>query len=199
MRPFTNTFLICSYPRSRTLWLSKFFSIPQISLCHHEGLEFAASSDEFWKNASYDSIQHGVGVYGNSDPSNIAVLPAVLASRPLTKVVWIERPLAQVRQSMLNAGFPFEDEVAQVLERYRDMYQELFDLVIPYQSLSEMTTMRTLWHLVLPGVPFDYGYWGKLAAKVWRYDSSNYDMLNPERTKKLIHFIKTEGEQIVWG
>jgi hypothetical protein len=60
-----------------------------------------------------------------------------------------------------------------------------------------MTTMRLLWQLVLPDVEFDYGRWGQLADKVLRYDSTNYDMTNPERIKKLLEFTRAEGE-IIW-
>jgi hypothetical protein len=192
-----NTFLICGYPRSRTLWLSHFFRIPGISVCEHEALEFAASSDEFWKNASYLAIKCGVKTYGNSDASNLSLLPALLARRPLTKVVWIDRPIGEVHQSMLNAGFFFNDNIGRVFERYHAMYEDFFDLVIPYRKLSEMTTMRLLWQLVLPDVEFDYGRWGQLADKVLRYDSTNYDMTNPERIKKLLEFTRAEGE-IIW-
>lgn len=197
LKTLKNTFLLCGYPRSRTLWLANFFTIPEVSLCQHEALEFAASSQEFWKNAEVNALSSNVHAYGNSDSSNIMVLPALLARQPLTKVIWIERPLLEVRASMLNAGFVFPSNVEKTLLAYRNAYEELFDAAIPYPKLAEMTTMRGLWQLVLPDVPFDYGRWGQLAGKVMRYDSSNYDLFNPDRVKKLIRFIQTEGEEIV--
>lgn len=199
MKQLTNTFLLCGYPRSRTLWLANFFTIPGVSVCDHEGLEFAENGDEFWKNARYESLTMGVRYYGNSDSSNMLVLSALLARRPLTKVAWIDRPMAEVRASMLAAGFPFPPEVEEALIRYRQSCEALFDLVIPYAALSEMTAVRALWQLVLPGLEFDYGRWGQLADKVLRYDSGNYDFHNPARIRKLAKFIQNEGEQIVWA
>src|SRR6516165_8958202 len=72
-----HTFIICGYPRSRTMWLSRFLTLDGISYCTHEATEFAGSQEQFWSNAEKYAQQ--CDYYGNSDSANIFVLPALLA------------------------------------------------------------------------------------------------------------------------
>src|SRR5689334_6685741 len=139
-----NTFLICSYPRSRTLWFSHFFSFhPQI-WCVHDASEFASSSEHYWGllEARYALGAESVGA---ADTAAILVLPALLAARPMTKVVWIERPLDQVATSMHQAGFTFTHEGAQFLRHHKERYRPLFDLEIAFHDLNHLSTILDLW------------------------------------------------------
>jgi len=188
-------FLICSYPRSRTLWLSQFFTIPGVCKCEYEATQYAANSEEFWLNA--DLARPGKEwIYGNSDSGNIFVLPALLAARPLTKVVWILRPMGEVEHSLAAAGFPFNREAARLLRYHHHKNRGLFDLVIPYRSLGQLRVIETLWKFLLEDVPFDYGRWGILEATRVAYTYKNYP--RPDTTK-LMEFIATEIGPICSG
>lgn len=182
-----NSFLICSFPRSRTLWLSHFLSIPGICTCTHEATEHAASAQEFWTNAD----RYRTGIYGNSDSANIFVLPSILAERPLTRTVWIARPIVEVCASMKAAGLEFTEHAARTLMQLRDEYQAHLDMVIDYEELNSMAECKALWEFVLPGsVPFDAGRWRIFANKKIAYTASNPPP--PQTTEKFLLWIKDE-------
>jgi hypothetical protein len=185
-----DSFLICSFPRSRTLWLSKFLTIPGVSVTTHEATEYAASAEEFWKNADDFCDDSGTFIYGNSDSANIFVLPSMLAERPLTRTVWIARPIGEVFASMEGAGFELTDHAVQTLTRLRDEYQTHLDMTIDYQALNSMDTCRALWEFVLPGVAFDVGRWGMYAPCKIAYTKANPP--GPRKTDKFLSWIKEE-------
>lgn len=136
------------------MWLSKFLSVSGQSFCSHEACEFAGSAKEFWENADIfrpSEDQH----YGNSDSANIFVLPALLAERPMTRVVFINRHIVEVCKSMKAIGYPVDEKAAQLMLTLRDCYHEYFDLVINYHDLGREDIEQYLWEFVLPDVPFD--------------------------------------------
>ena len=155
-----DSFLICAFPRSRTMWLSQFLSVPGVSTCTHEATEFAGNAAEFWHNAECSCRASGVQIYGNSDSANTFVLPALLAERPLTRVVWIARPIVEVAKSMKAAKMPFTEQSARTLIALRDAHWAHFDLMIDFKDHERMDTCRELWEFCLPMVPFDADRWG---------------------------------------
>jgi len=183
------TFLILSYPRSRTLWLSRFLSIPPIAFCGHDWSEFAASAAEYW-----GSLEAEIGyAAGAADTAAIMVLPALLAVRPLTRVVWIERPLAEVATSMDRVGLSFTPAGAGLLRAHKERYQEFFDLEIPFKALNEVEVMETLWRLVLPDLAFPTAKWNELANKRIAYTARDF-AARPRSTEKFLRFLANEGE-----
>jgi hypothetical protein len=183
------SFLICGYPRSRTLWLSQFLTIPGFCRCEHEASQFAASSDEFWNRA--DCFQEPI--YGNSDSAQLFVLPALLARRPLTKVIWVDRPMCQVEASLRAAGFPWSKEEGKLLALHRKKYQDMFDVVVSYDRLGKLEVMLSLWNFLFGCAMFDYGRWGIMEGTKIAYTYQDY-LERPRDTSKLMNFIKTEGE-----
>lgn len=183
------TFLIVAYPRSRTLWLANFLSVPGVSICEHEATQWANSSQAFWDRADLANTPY----YGNSDSAAILVLPALLAARPLTKVVWVERPLPEVAVSMIRAGFPFTQAGMELLCSHKNKYQDLFDLEIDFYRLGQLEVITTLWGLVLPEVPFDYGRWGQLEAIRLAYTAQHYAD-HPRDGRRFLEFVAKEGE-----
>lgn len=165
------TFLICAYPRSRTFWLSQFLSMAGVSACSHEATEFAGSVAEFWSNG--EKYAAGCDFYGNSDSANIYVLRALLADRPLTRVVWVDRPIEEVKISMANMGMPVTDHALGNLVEMRMLNQDCFDLVIQYRHLQFAQVCRELWEFCLPGVEFDYGRWGIFHNRRLGYSKDN--------------------------
>jgi hypothetical protein len=154
----------------------------------HEATEFASNAQEFWSNA--DCYSCGREFYGNSDSANILVLPSLLAERPLTRVVWIERPITEVRQSLIRAKIPFCGAWDRVLTDKRDRYAEYFDLIMDYRDLETMDGCRKLWEFCLPGAQFDYGRWGQYHPKKICYSADNP---YPEKSyEKLLVWLKAE-------
>jgi hypothetical protein len=181
-----NSFLICAFPRSRTMWLAQFLSVPGVSVCTHEATEFAGSATEFWQNAE----AYGAPIYGNSDSANIFVLPALLAERPLTRVIWIARPIVEVAKSMKAAKMPFTEQSARTLMAMRDRYKEYFDVVIEFSDLEAMDVCKYLWEFVLPGVSFDFDRWGIFHSKKIAYTKDN--PYPPKAYGKLLAWIERE-------
>lgn len=178
-----SAFLICGYPRSRTFWLSKFLSVPGVSICTHEACEFAGSVEEFWNNAEY-STAAGCEFYGNSDSANIYVLRSMLAERPLTKVVWIDRPIDEVRRSMQSIGMPVIEHALENLMIMREYNESCFDMVIPYRDLHYAAVCRQLWEFCLPGVQFSYARWG-----LYDCQKLGYSKEHPMPQKDFVRFL----------
>src|SRR5215475_1888932 len=176
-----SAFLICGYPRSRTFWLANFFSIGGLCKCEHEALQYSSSSQEFWERAEQTCQEP---IYGNSDSAAIFVLPALLARRPLTKVVWVDRPMPEVERSLHAAGFPFNKEAAALLQAYRDKHRDLFDLVVSFEKLGSLAVIQTLWRFLLGEALFDYGRWGLLERTKLAHTYEDYTK-HPRGTKFL--------------
>lgn len=139
------------------MWLSRFLTLDGISYCTHEATEFAGSQEEFWSNAEKYAQQ--CDYYGNSDSANIFVLPALLAEKPMTKVIWVDRPMSEVIHSMQVAKMPMNDHSAKTLAELMHRHYELFDLVVSYKLLELEGGCRLVWDHCLPGVPFDEIRW----------------------------------------
>jgi hypothetical protein len=185
-----NSFLICAFPRSRTMWLAQFLSVPGVSVTTHEATEFAGSASEFWENAEAACRGAGADIYGNSDSANIFVLPALLAERPLTRVIWIARPIVEVAKSMKAAKMPFTEQSARTLIAMRDAHRDHFDAIITFESLERMDICRWIWEYCLPGVPFDAGRWGLFHSKKIGYSAANPSPLKPYA--KFLAFVQRE-------
>lgn len=166
-----STFLICGYPRSRTMWLSRFLTVPGESMCTHEATEFSGSASEFWNNA--ERYSQGVDVYGNSDSANVYVLPALLAMRPMTRVVWVSRDIHSVAKSMRAAGMGQAVDGLKTLKYMFDLYIEYFDLVVDFNALSNPEICRMVWEFCLPDIPWDWGRWGQFADRKICYSKEN--------------------------
>jgi hypothetical protein len=142
-----------------------------MSVCTHEATEFSANVEEFWSNG--ESYAKGVDIYGNSDSANIYVLPSMLAERPLTRVVWIDRDLNQVARSMKNAGIPCEERGIRSIKFMHDANQRYFDLVVRYDALVHPQVCNIIWQFCLPGVPWDMARWMEFTGKRICYSKEN--------------------------
>jgi hypothetical protein len=78
------SFLLCSFPGSGLLWLSRFFSVPHHSICLNGGLSRVTNAEDFWAMADDLCRAAGVDYFGNAEELNLVLLPALLARRPLT-------------------------------------------------------------------------------------------------------------------
>ena len=165
------------------MWLSKFLSVEGVCVCTHEATEFAGSASEFWTNGEH--FANGREFYGNSDSANIFVLPALLAEMPMTRVIWVARPVVEVAKSMKAAGMLCNEKALRTLIDLREKYWNMFDLMVGFRDLQHMEICKGLWEFCLPGVPFDYGRWGRYAnrricySKEQPFPRKNYDLFLP--------------------
>jgi len=166
-----SAFVICGYPRSRTMWLSRFLTIPGTSYCDHEAMEFAGSPQEFWENAELHAP--GEVIYGDSDSASIYVLRAILAEQPLTRVVWVNRNIVEVAKSMEAAGMPLAEKVLNDLITMHYLYQDCFDMVVDFEALNCGAICREVFEFCLPGVAWDWGRWGMMASQKICYSKEN--------------------------
>lgn len=166
-----HSFLICGFPRSRTAWLSEFLTVPGVSICSHEATEHAGCAEEFWANA--ERFAANCWIYGNSDSANLYGLRSMLALRPMTRVIWINRPMDEVRRSMWNIGMPMNDNTVWHITKLRDLCWEYMDLVIDFDCLVNAYECKQIWEYCLPGVPFDYGRWGMFTSRKIGYSKTN--------------------------
>lgn len=165
------------------MWLSAFLTVPGYSIVTHEGCEFAGSALEFWSNAAMYACASDV--YGNSDSANIYVLPSLLAERPMTRVLWVARPIIDVAESMKKARMPHDEKSLRLLIDLREKHKEYFDLVVDFSELERADVCRQIWEFCLPGIPFDYGRWGQYNLKRIGYSAEN-----PFPTKTFAKFLE---------
>jgi hypothetical protein len=195
----TRSFLICSYPRSRTLWFSRFLTIPRVCFCAHEASEYASCSQEFWANAKDRATILETPIFGNSDSAQLFVLPALLAANPTTRAVWIDRPIEEVAESLIRAGFPpLDQQVKETLRDYRDHYLDLFDLVVSYSDLGNPVVIENIWRLCLGDeIPFSVAWWKRMDTQRIAYSIP----ANPPHARdntKFHQFLMFEMERRPW-
>lgn len=152
------------------MWLARLLTVTGYSVCTHEACEFAGSPEEFWANAEH--YCNGLEVYGNSDSANIFVLPAVLAERPLTRVVWINRSITEVARSMKRARMPVSERSLQTLMMMRDRHREHFDLIVDFEDLEDEQACEAVWEFCLDR-PFDRERWQSLRRLKICYNAQN--------------------------
>ena len=175
------------------MWLSHFLTIPGESFCGHEGTEYAGSAEEFWDNAEQCCKQTGAEIYGNSDSASIFVLPALLAARPLTRVVWIERPIVEVAKSMKAIGMPFDEKALRNLMYLRSKYAEHMDMVVGFDQLQSGLVCKQVWEFCLPGLPFDWGRWQKFNDQKIGYSKEH--PMPPKNFQKFLAWVKRELDE----
>lgn len=133
----------------------------------------------------------GAEYYGNADSASSYVLPALLAARPLSKVVWVERPLWDVANSLRKAGYPVNAEIMFNLRAARRACNELVDVGISFEQLNSETYVRWLWDFLFDGHPWDRERW--LIYKDLRL------VVDPEQNRrknsgKFAQFLQSETE-----
>ena len=175
------------------MWISKFLTVEGASVCTHEASEFAGSPEEFWDNA--EKYATGVDIYGNSDSANIFVIPSLLAIKPLTRVVWIDRPIDEVARSMEVVGIPFNDKALHNLMSMHDLYEDYFDLIIRFDDLKSGEVCKALWEFCLPGVPFDWGRWGLLDSQKLCYSKEN--PMPPKYFQRFLAWVQRDRKSVV--
>jgi len=93
-------FLITGLPRSRTAWLAALCNTVAGAVCWHEPCARAAS----WQMACAAWYRASPRFIGLSDPTLAVHLGAILKDHA-PRVLWIDRPVADVEASLARLGF----------------------------------------------------------------------------------------------
>lgn len=83
--------------------------------------------------------ERGVRIFGNSEILNLPLLPSLLAARPLTKVVFIHRPMMDSIKAAEAVGYHIPARIWQAMAAHLTKYIEHVDLVVPFELLYETT------------------------------------------------------------
>jgi hypothetical protein len=149
------SFIITGLPRSRTAWLSAFLT-GSGAYCLHEGLLRGEEGLATWLNES--------DLHGDSDSGLPLVWESLLTQlESLPKVVVVQRNPEEVIPSLKKywSGIRFLREadpgmLVEILEpKLEELAKESSTLVVKYEKLSEIDTLREIWDFCLPTLPFD--------------------------------------------
>lgn len=147
-------FLICAYPRSRTAWLANLLTWGN-SFCFHEGLEGCHSSAELV--AKLETA--GAPVVGNSDPANVLALDRLMSLRPDMRLVFVERPLAEVAQSMEAIGLDSRN-LSALADAWHRGIRDFVGMRVEFSDLAHMETCKRIADYV--GADFSELRWRQL-------------------------------------
>jgi hypothetical protein len=188
------TFLLAGFPRSGLYWLSQFLTVPHRSVCLCDGFEQMAGIEGFWATGEEVCKDKGVEFFGNAATMNLVLLPALLARRPLTKVIWVERRLGDSIRSAEASGFHLGIRSWQGLGQLRIRYTEHFDAEINFNDLSDESAIRAIWAEVLPTVPWNQERWHAFRRK---RIVCNRPKLPGQDYSRLERLLRDEAEEIV--
>ena len=188
-----HTFLITGLPRSRLAWMSRFLSVPKHSHCFCGLVSQAGSVEGFWHQAETFAARCGLEAVGNAELLNLPLLQALLAARPLTKVLYVERGLPNSKRAAQAAGQEIPDWLWEALTRYRLKAEEHFDVVIPYVQLDDSRTIQAAFQtLFSDSIPWNQ----KRFQAFRRYPiTCPKHILSPQHHERLIGFLEREVEE----
>ena len=189
-----HTFLVAGFPRSGLLWLSRLFTVPHHSACISNGFGQIPGLELFWAAGENMCKDMDLEFFGNAATMNLILLPALLARRPLTKVLWVERELRDSMRSAQRAGFHLDIQLWQRLGQFRIRYAEHFDAQISFGDLGDESAMSAIWTEVLPGVPWNSKRWEAYRRKRIVCDRSKTAATDLCRLEQLL---RDEAEEIV--
>ena len=147
-----NNFFITGLPRSRTAWLSTFFT-GNNCFCYHEILRVSNGFDDAIRRLSNRKEMY----IGNSDsslPVWIDKIDYILQDSP---IVIIERNIDEVTNSLTNLfgkvdWTPSLDLTLKGLEIIKKRYNYIS---IDYNDLNKQSCLENIWDFCVPNIPFD--------------------------------------------
>jgi len=146
-----NKFFITGLPRSRTAWLSSFFT-GNNCFCYHEVIRISKSFDE----AIGKMLNRKEMYVGNSD-SSLPIwaneIDHILQHSP---IVIVERDIDEVTNSLINLWgcdpTRFLDLTLEHLEILKKRYNYIS---IDYNKLSDQSCLESIWDFCIPNIDFD--------------------------------------------
>jgi hypothetical protein len=154
----------------------------------------ATSAEAFWATAEELCEERGVGIFGNSEILNLPLLPAFLAARPMTKVVWIHRPMEDSIKAAEACGYHIPARIWQAFAAHLTNYLEHVDWIVPFGLIDDEATVRTLWEKVLPDVSWNQRRWQAFVGKRIVCERSK---VADRSYEKLQQFMEAEVEPLV--
>jgi len=157
----TPPFLIVGLPRSRTAWLAAFLTDGDV-FCHHELLRSCDNPDQFVGRL----LATPANVIGDSDPSIPIYYSQMKGQLPPHKVVFINRPSDECRDSLksvlvglgidpaphMGIWGELEDNLAKMKNECPDA------MTFNFHDLNNIETMRALSEYCT-GLPFNEARW----------------------------------------
>jgi hypothetical protein len=132
--------------------------------------------------------------FGNAELFNLPLLPSLLAARPMTKVVFIHRPMMESIKAAEAVGYHIPVRIWQAMAAHLTKYIEYVDWIVPFGLIDDEATMRTLWEKVLPDVPWNQRRWQAFVHRRIVCDRANVPNASYE---KLEQFLGAEIEPLV--
>ncbi len=125
-------FYILSYPRCRSTWFSQFFRT-NVSYCYHERLSgnHEGAFDKFMLNFDRPYV-------GSADTNPVSFCRADRVPGPM---VIIERPIEDVKRSLLKAFHKHEAFTDEEWSLYIDNTLDMFEIIIGWYKQNEPNVM----------------------------------------------------------
>ena len=147
-----NKFFITGLPRSRTAWLSTFFTGDNC-FCYHEVIRISDSFD----NAVEKMLNRKEMYVGNSDsslPFWMNKIDHVLIHSP---IVIIERDIDEATNSLVNTfgKYDYTKIIDLTLEGIENIKKRYNYITIDYNKLNEQACLEIIWDFCTPNIPFD--------------------------------------------
>ena len=147
----TNKFFITGLPRSRTAWLSSFFTGNDF-FCYHEVLKISKNF-----NGAIEKMLNRKETYvGNSDSSLSIWASEIDHMLQRSPIVIIERDIDEVTSSLTNLWgcdpTRFLDLTLEHLEILKKRYNYIS---VDYNKLSDKLYLENIWDFCIPNIDFD--------------------------------------------
>jgi hypothetical protein len=156
-----NTFFITGLPRTRSSWLSNFFTYKD-SFCFHEAIHLCHSIGDM--KPLFESVKEPH--VGDSDAWLLFYQENIMEMFPDAKWVLIKRDFVSSFEALKNrykTEPSFDLEALSILKHKLDMFESDYSpLVIQYETLNDVDICKRVWNYCLPDIPFNLARWHQL-------------------------------------
>jgi len=181
-----NRFFITGLPRSRTAWLSNFFTYKD-SYCFHELINYGSNYMEL----HHVMANRAESYIGTADCGVPFYFDDIVQLSELWRLAIVERDPIDVFNSLTAFFGTLNDEQ----KKFFDMSLEKLEIlknrydphIIKYEDLDNITEIEHLWYHLIPGLHFDPD----------RYTMINRMNIQPEKKKFLDNLNKENVRQIM--
>jgi hypothetical protein len=157
-----NTFFITGLPRTRSSWLSNFFTYKD-SFCFHEAIRLCYNITDM--KILFECIKETN--IGNSDAWLMFHYDKIMEMFPNSKWVLIKRDFISAFEAA-KKRYKFErlpidlETFSDLKEKLDEFEKEYSPLVIQYETLDDIDVCKRIWEYCLPDIPFNKARWYQL-------------------------------------
>lgn len=147
-----NKFFITGLPRSRTAWLSTFFT-GNNSFCYHEILRISDGLDD-----AIEKLLNRKEMYvGNSDSSLPLWMDKIDHVLQHSPIVIIERDVNEVNNSLINlfGDVGWTESIDLILENLEIIKKRYNYISVDYNELDKQSCLELISDFCIPNIPFD--------------------------------------------